>query len=219
MVPTTILCQITWHSGLLAQLKTSTFLREFTAFHSSRYGMQLQVLFEKLVAHPSLLVQVSFTDMTSFTWLATLVQPAIAFQVFNLSNPPNRLPLNVHTFLATALDLSWEIVVQCWHVFADDIWSSTSLVAATKPKQEHFRRFDLPQGISYRDMYPPTHVCLQHNCANFRTTNERLTLQQPAQYDTTLFTKGEGALPIFSHSTYCASMNHIHIDSTIHNNS
>ncbi|KAF8581706.1 hypothetical protein K439DRAFT_1647814 [Ramaria rubella] len=31
-----------------------------------------------------------------------------------------------------------------------------------------------------------------------------LTLRQPAQYDTTLFTKGEGTLPIFSHSTYCA---------------
>ncbi|KAF8587119.1 hypothetical protein K439DRAFT_1303095, partial [Ramaria rubella] len=50
-----------------------------------------------------------------------------------------------------------------------------------------------------------TCMCLQCSCENFHATKETLTLCQPSQYVVTLFTKGEGALPVFSHSIYCGS--------------
>ncbi|KAF8585415.1 hypothetical protein K439DRAFT_1646619 [Ramaria rubella] len=53
-------------------------------------------------------------------------------------------------------------------------------------------------------MYPPTHVFLQRACENFHPTNNTLTLRQPSHYEAMLFTKGDGALPVYSHSLYCA---------------
>ncbi|KAF8588794.1 hypothetical protein K439DRAFT_1645329 [Ramaria rubella] len=165
--------------------------------------------------------------MSSFMRLETLMKPAIAFQLFDISTPPSCLPLNIHTFLTAALDHPWDLVQQCWEVFAEEIWSSTSAVAATREDREHFCHFGLPQGLGmlvgqmltsltdlhfsgYRDMYPPTCVCLQHICANFCLTHKMLMLRQPARYEAMLFTKGKGTLPIFSHSTYSECFTRYH---------
>ncbi|KAF8587619.1 hypothetical protein K439DRAFT_1614172 [Ramaria rubella] len=116
--------------------------------------MQLQVLCEKLLEHPSLGVEASFADVRSFIQLATLAKAAITFQLFDISHPPQRLPLNVHAFLTAALDRPWAIVQHCWEVFAEVIWSSATPVAASAQDWEIFRRFGLPQGIAHMWQFP-----------------------------------------------------------------
>ncbi|KAF8587120.1 hypothetical protein K439DRAFT_1339074 [Ramaria rubella] len=100
--------------------------------------MLLQLLLDRLVNHLNLLLGVSLVNVNSFMQLATLAKPTIAFQTINIPHPPAHLPLNVHVFLADALDCPWDMVKHCWEIFADVVWSSTGLVAATSQNGELF---------------------------------------------------------------------------------
>lgn len=68
---------------------------------------------------------------------------------------------------------------------------------------------------AYRHLYPPTRVCRDDQCINYRRDDSLKirTLTDPVTHKATLFTLNEGPLPVYTTSFYCKGTSlHIHED-------
>lgn len=164
---------------------------------------------------------ISLEEMLAFMRLVQLVKPAIELSQRDRLQPPPRLPERVHSFLAAALRKSYTEVAWYWCAFRRIAWNGHP-ASATREDIAAFHEHGLSRGLGmyprqllyhlyhpyddvpgYRDLYPPTRVCLHPSCKNFRQSSDTLTLTEPISYRATLFTLREGALPIHTTSLYC----------------
>ena len=182
--------------------------------------MQLQDFLKQASQLPSL----SLDKLFLFIRFAHVCTPYMRTHQISCSLP-QRLPPSVRTLLAAALQENHAYVDSLWAVLGDYIWKMPSEPASVLPAEEIsvFNGVALPQGIceypalskrffftaffpvAYRHQLPPTRVCLRSRCSRSRLDAEQSerTLTNPSTHPATLFTLREGALPIFTTSTYC----------------
>ncbi|KAI0823321.1 hypothetical protein BC628DRAFT_1325118 [Trametes gibbosa] len=145
---------------------------------------------------------IKFYEAASFIRLAKLVRPQIEFTLVDKREPPALLPPHIHEFMGASLRKSYTEVNWYWYTLKDAVWGEGA-VRATETDVEMFHLHGLRRGIGYRDMLPPTRVCLNPGCRNHRSTDNVKTLTEPVSHRATLFTLREGALPVHTTSLYC----------------
>lgn len=189
--------------------------------------MQLQDLLRTATSIPTL----SLHKLVLFIRLAQIVRPSIEINLLKVHSPPENLPSPIHHILSCAIKEGTDVVDQCWKEMKEYLWTlSPNSMQLHEEEISLFNEHALPLSLcmsftystfilvstyffllllalsAYRHQYPPTRICLTPRCSNARpdgNPDHIRTLTNALTHQATLFTMWEGALRIYTTSTYC----------------
>ncbi|KAJ7702176.1 hypothetical protein B0H16DRAFT_1902481 [Mycena metata] len=153
-----------------------------------------------------------FAVTVQYIELICLLKPSLRWeQASYQSGAPENLPLKVHDFLNTSLNLSDDIGRLAWTSLRTVAWSHdltpTEELAARTKYIELFLQHGLSRDISIYLLEPPTRTCVDASCAQQLHANPSVLrdreLTEPLSVKITVFTKEFGSVPGFATSRYC----------------
>jgi hypothetical protein len=111
------------------------------------FHLHLPTIQSVLSAHAKIVEYLDFEGCLKFIELIQLLKPAISLSpALNETAPPDRLPLNVHTFLMKCLGLKHEITKIVWLALSPIAWN-LEVQDVHVSGQRHLQLF-LDHGIS-----------------------------------------------------------------------
>ncbi|KAI0309415.1 hypothetical protein OF83DRAFT_1072073 [Amylostereum chailletii] len=130
-------------------------------------------LISPLLTHPNLAASVTVDSLLLFFRLITHLKERLSWHcTSSQTGPPPSLPSDVHQFLVTALRVNDPSVISdLWALFRDIAWSLSPPKDSDPDGSQRagdllgvFMRCGLAFDIGFRDLYPPTRVCLNPQC-------------------------------------------------------
>ncbi|KAL1937192.1 hypothetical protein VTO73DRAFT_14465 [Trametes versicolor] len=151
---------------------------------------------------PGLCEAVDLATIISFTRLASSLKSAIIDEQDVDFEPtkfvPKTLPTSILVYLAQRLRLSQEHVQGLWLALGRDIWTDGATYLQEDVGLQRRDTLDIRSQLAAHMLYPPTHVCLQPQCAR------RTLLRRKDDLRTvTVFTLNNGVYDAFSVHLYC----------------
>ncbi|THV00023.1 hypothetical protein K435DRAFT_606423, partial [Dendrothele bispora CBS 962.96] len=115
---------------------------------------------------------------------------------------PPILPDETILFLQNVCDMPYEFVEGLWKAVKDVVWKQDPMLECVKDDNAVQQTFKKKGGRLYRDLWPPTTVCINPRC-KYVTANKKIKLQGLVEHEGVLYTKERGAIPIRTNQITC----------------
>ncbi|KAK7689730.1 hypothetical protein QCA50_006369 [Cerrena zonata] len=118
--------------------------------------MLLSTLLESIKSEPAL-YSLDYRIIIQFIDLAQLLRAQISYtQPYYITTPPAHLPINIHEFLWTSLNIPDETTKNAWAVLNTLVWEEDPAQPQyTLELLPLFLQFGLSRQISFIPLYPP----------------------------------------------------------------
>ncbi|KZV93219.1 hypothetical protein EXIGLDRAFT_768232 [Exidia glandulosa HHB12029] len=152
--------------------------------------------------------RLSVAQVEMFIALARHLKPRIALQVSTPDAPPPTLPRAIHDFLSSATGADDLSIKLCWEALKVHIWELDACEANPALYRGIFEEHAYPLGIGFRDLMPPTRVCLEPACQLIDPLTHGVSgrlLQKEYIHPGVLFSHDLGPLPVWTSSWWCSN--------------
>ncbi|KDQ50429.1 hypothetical protein JAAARDRAFT_74233 [Jaapia argillacea MUCL 33604] len=123
----------------------------------------------------------------------------------HVPEPPLVLESDVTGFFGSVLGVNDAVVASCWKMFRMYAWDTENWrgddCSWDSGNLKLFLDHGLHHEIGFRDLEPPTRVCIDPRCA--LPNGKGPELVERHHHPVTLFTRDVGAVPVWSNSLYC----------------